>query len=184
MKKKTQIKVNVDIFLPAGILGIEIVVVSGLLIGGYQLPQLVSAFFVCAGVYCLYQIVRQLKTQFQVNQAITRIKDAEKLAADGHLLEAVRLWKSLLFRLPKEQFLSVLSKMKRTYLSLGMDKAVQQVKTIHSESMEFFIKIDKVDRPTKQDQQEWQERAYKLRNLIQNLPVEPLHDFSHSNRND
>mgnify|MGYP001097942449 CR=1 FL=1 len=184
MTQETKIKVKLDILLPAGLLGIEIVVVSGLLIGGYQLPQLVSTFFVFSGIYCLYQIVRQLMTQFQVNQAINRIKDAEKLAAEGHLVEAVRLWKSLLLKLPKEQFLSVLSKMKRTYHSLGMDKAVQQIKTIHSESMEFFKKVGKVDRPTKQDQQEWQDRAFKLRKLIQDLPIEPFHEFSNSNRND
>jgi len=178
MAENNQQRLNLRLILPIALLLVELIVVIVLLVAGYEITTLLTYFFILLAVFLIYQIGRQLILRWRIQRAITKIEDADKLAQAGHTLDAIRLWKSLLFSLPRDHFLSVLSKMKGAYQNQGMEEAVQQINAIHSESVEYFQMINTVEKPTPKDRRDWQARAFELQNMIKALPTEPGQDLS------
>jgi hypothetical protein len=53
-----------------------------------------------------------------------------------------------------------------------MNEAVQQVKAIRSESLNFFEMTRDPQKATAKDRKDWQARALELRKMIKALPTE------------
>ena len=130
--------VNFSLFLPLALLILEIIAVILLVLTGYEITPFLMFFLILLGVFLLYQIGRQLIARWRINQAVTKIKEAQALADAGELLKAITLWKSLLLSLPEAHFFDVLNRMENAYEKVQMQEAVQQVRAIQSESPAFF----------------------------------------------
>lgn len=163
---------NWPLLLPIGLLVVEIIVVVIMRLSGFAISQYLFYFFIILGFYLLYQIGKQLILQMRVRNALNKLVEAKQLADSGKPFEAIRAWKILLLQLPRDKYLEVLTLIEETYQQLGMTKAVQQTKNIHSESIEFFELTGQVQRATNQDRQDWQLQANELRNMINDLPEE------------
>lgn len=169
---------NLSLLLPAGLLLLEIVAVIVLLASGYEITEFLLTFFILLGLFLLFQVARQLFTTWRVNRSFKRINAADEFAESGQPLEAIKIYKKNLLSLPKEKFLNVLFKMRRIYEEQNMVEAVQQVKAIHSESLEFFEMTKNRKRASYNDRRNWQARAIELRNMIKALPIEKGQDLS------
>jgi hypothetical protein len=165
---------NWPLLLPIGLLLVDIIVIVVMRIAGYGISQYLFFFFILLGIFLLYQIGKQLIALWRVQSAIGKLGDAQKLAESGQPMEAVKLWKKLLLSLPRDKYLEVLSLIEDTYKHENMSKAVQQVKAVYSESIEFFKMTKNVEQITAKDRRDWQARAYELRNMISVLPEEKV----------
>lgn len=170
MTDQNQKRPNLSLLLPLGLLVVEVIAILVLLLTGFEITQSLIFFFVLLGIFLLWQVGRQLLTEWRVKQAIIRAREAESIAESGRPMEAMKIWKNLLLSLPREKYLETLSKMEKTYKDQEMDDAIQQVKAIHSESLEFFDMTQNTKRITPKDRRKWQARAYELRKMISALP--------------
>lgn len=173
MTEENKKGINLNLILPAGLLLLLVIVFVVLVVAGYQITQFLFYFFLLLGIFLVFQVAKQLITEWRVKQAIKKIDDADLLAESGQPMEAIKLWKNLLLSLPKDQYLEVLRKMEETYQDQNMTKAVEQVKAIFSESLTYFKMAKGADRGTPKDKQDWRTRAYELRNMIKALPEAP-----------
>ena len=172
MRDQNKNKPNLSLLLPLGLLLVEVIAIVVLLLTGFEINQTLIFFFVLLGIFFLWQVGRQLFTQRRVKQAIKKTREADNIAESGRPLEAMKIWKNLLLSLPRDKYLETLAKMEKVYENLEMEEAVQQVKAIHSESLEFFDMTRNIKRITAKDRRKWQARAYELRKMISALPEE------------
>jgi len=171
MAEKNENEINLPLLLPLGLLILEMIVFIVLLGTGYDISGFVFIFLVFLGLFLIYQISRQLWVRWRIKKGIVGLKQAEELLEAGKPLEAIKQWKKILLNLPNEQYLDVLTQMENTYEFLKMDKAVQQVRAIQSESIEFFEMTKIAKSFTPKDRRKWQTKVFKLHNMIQALPV-------------
>jgi hypothetical protein len=68
--------------------------------------------------------------------------------------------------------LEALNQLEDVYKQMEMPQAVKQVKTIHSESIEFFNATENIQRMSIQDRQNLQTRSNQIRDMIRALPEE------------
>ncbi|MDY6867258.1 MAG: hypothetical protein SVT56_05045 [Chloroflexota bacterium] len=174
-KKKT--KINLPLLLPLGLLIIEIIVAIVLLGSGYEISGVVLTLLIFLAVFLIYQVSRQLWMRWQVKKGVAGMHKAEELIEAGEPLEAVKQWKKILLKLPRDKYLDVLTKMEMTYEDLDMGKAVQQVKAIQSESIDFFEMTKVADKFTSKDRRKWQTKAFQLHKMVQALPVRKGQDL-------
>ena len=172
MRQENIKQLNLSLLLPVGLLLLEIVAVIVLIASGYKITEFLLTFFILLGVFLIFQITRQLFTTWRVKRAVKQINAADELADSDQPLEAIKIYKNNLLSLPRERFLNVLFKMQRIYEEQNMIAAIQQVKAIHSESIEFFEMTQNIKRASYKDRRNWQARAIELRNMIKSLPVE------------
>ncbi len=172
MTEKKPKGINLQLLVPAALLVLLVVVFVILVVAGYQITQFLFYFFLLLSIFLVYQVARQLFTEWRVKQAIKKINTAESLADSGRPMEAIKVWKSLLFSLPQEEYLVVLKKMQKTYQEQNMIHAVEQVKAIHAESLTFFEMAKSAQRGSPKDKQDWRTQAYELRTKIKALPEE------------
>ncbi|MCB2210410.1 hypothetical protein KQH62_05910 [bacterium] len=172
MAKTDKNQTNWPLLLPVGLLVVEIIVVIVLLAMGYEITQYLFFFFVLLALFLLYQIGKQLVMNRRLKKMINEMVAAQELADSGQYLEAVKEWKRLLLLLPREAYLEVLNNLEDAYTQLEMPKAVSQVRTIHSESIEFFSATDEIQKMNMQERQELQKRSNQIRDMIRALPEE------------
>ena len=163
---------NLSLLLPLGLLLVEVIAILVLLLTGTEITQSLIYFFVLLGIFLFWQVGRQLLTEWRVKQAINKAREADSIAKSGRPMAAMKIWKKILLSLPRDKYLDTLSKMEDTYKDQGMKEAIQQVRAIHSESVEFFNMTQNIKRITPKDRRNWQARAYELRNMISALPEE------------
>lgn len=161
---------KLSLLLPLGLLVVEVIAILVLLLTGFEITQTLIYFFVLLGIFLIWQVSRQLITKWRVKQAIKKAREAESIVESGRPMEAMKIWKKFLLSLPRDEYLEILSKMENVYKNQEMDEAVQQVKAIHSESLEFFEMTRNIKRITPKDRRKWQARAYELRKMISALP--------------
>ena len=178
MNKANKSNLDLSLILPLTLLILEAVVIIVLVATGYEITQTLLILFILLGVYLIYQIGRQLVGRWRINQAVTKIKEGKALADAGQNLQALQLWKSLLYTLPEEQFSEVLQRMASAYKDENMQEAVQQVQAIQSASKDFFEMSRNLRKATQQDRRDWQAMAYELQKMIKALPEEPGQDLS------
>lgn len=111
-----------------------------------------------------------------MKQAKTALSDAENFINANLPMEAIKKWKSILLRLPKDQYLSTLVKIEKVYKAENMIAAVEKVKAILNESQNFFMTTQNLKQISKQSFREWQSRVTKLREMISDLPVKKEQD--------
>lgn len=172
MTNGEQKRINLHLVLPAGLLILLIIVFITLILAGFKISQFLFYFFLLMGFFLVYQLVRQLFTEWRVKQAIKKIDEADALVEAGRAMEGIKLWKSLLFSLPQDHYLEVLNKMQETYQAENMVEGVEQVKAIHAESRKFFSMSKSAQRGSPKDKQDWRTQAYELRTMIKALPEE------------
>lgn len=172
MTDQNKNRTNLSLLLPLGLLLVEVIAIVILLATGFEINQTMIFFFFLLGIFLLWQIGRQLITQYRVKQAVKKTREADSIAESGRPMEAMKIWKKLLLSLPRDKYLETLSKMEKVYKNQEMEEAVQQVKAIHSESLEFFDMTQNIKRITAKDRRKWQARAYELRKMISALPEE------------
>lgn len=170
MTNQNKNRANLSLLLPLGLLLVEVIAIVVLLLSGFEINQTLTFFFVLLGIFLLWQVGRQLITQWRVKQAIKKTSEADSIALSGRPMDAMKIWKKLLLSLPRDKYLETLSKMENVYKDEEMEEAVQQVKAIHSESLEFFDMTRNIKRITAKDRRKWQARAYELRKMISALP--------------
>jgi hypothetical protein len=163
---------NWPLLLPVGLLVIEIIVVVAMLVLGYEITQYLFFFFVLLALFLIYQIGKQLVMNRRLKKMVNEMVAAKELADSGQYFKAVKEWKRLLLLLPREAYLEVLNQLEDVYTQLEMPKAISQVRTIHSESIEFFSATENVQRMNMQDRQELQKRSNQIRDMIRALPEE------------
>lgn len=172
MIDKNKKRPNLALLLPLGLLVVEAIAILVLLLTDTEITQSLIYFFVLLGIFLLWQVGRQLLTEWRVKQAINKARQAESIAESGRPMEAVKIWKKVLLSLPRDKYLEVLANMEQAYKNEEMEAAIQQVKAIHSESIEFFNMTQNIKRITPKDRRNWQARAYELRKMISALPEE------------
>jgi hypothetical protein len=178
MKNSDKKKINIQLILPIIMLLLVTSVIVIFLVSGYEITPFILYFLIFLGAFLIYQIVRQAQFHWQIQQAAKEVEIAESLVKAGKPMEAIKKWKKVLLQLPKDQYLATLSKLEKAYEDQGMENAVQQVRAINAESIEFFEMTRKVNRISPQDRRQWQNRAFELKNMIQALPEEKGQDLS------
>ena len=173
-------RINWPLILPAGLLLIESIIVVVLLATGYEIDPLMMFFFILLAAFLAFQISRQLLTRIHVRRAVGKIDDAKALINNGQPYKAISLLKELLLRLPRDKYLDVLTILEEAYADQNMNNAVQQIKAICSESLNFFEMTKNPQKATAKDRKDWQARALGLRKMIKALPTEPDQDLSES----
>ncbi len=169
---------ELNLILPLSLLILEIIVIIVLVASGYEITQFLLFFFILLGAFLILQVGRQLMAKWRINQAITKIKEGQALVEAGQHLQAIKLWKSMLFSLPQEHFFDVLKRIESAYEEKNMNEAIQQVQAIQAESKDFFEMTRNLRKGTPQDRRNWQTRAFELQNMIKALPEEPGQDLS------
>ena len=162
--------------MPDILLAVEIIAIVFLIINNYTIPSLLFYFFVLIGIFLVYQVLRQIASVRIMKQAKTALSDAEKYINANLPMEAIKKWKSILLRLPKDQYLSTLVKIEKVYKAENMIAAVEKVKAILNESQNFFMTTQNLKQISKQSFREWQSRVTKLREMISDLPVKKEQD--------
>ncbi len=170
-------RINLQLILPVLLLVIEIVVVIVLLVSGYEFTSYLPFFLILLGVFLANQIVRQGMIAWKVKKATSEVNSGDSLVEEGKPMAAIKIWKNALMELPKDLYLSTLQKMEKVYEDQSMEAGVQQVKAILTESNRFFAMTQLAKRSTPQDRQQWQAKAYELRNMIKALPEEKGQDL-------
>jgi len=178
MDKENKSNLDLSLILPLALLILEAAVIIVLVASGYEITQTLIILFILLGVFLIYQIGRQLVGRWRINQAVTKIKEGQVLADAGKELQAVKLWKSLLYTLPEEQFTEVLQRIESVYENENMQEAVQQAQAIQSASKDFFEMSRNLRKATPQDQRDWRAKAFELQKMIKALPEEPGQDLS------
>ena len=168
------------LILPTGLLLIEGIIVVVLLATGYEINQTLMFFLILLAAFLIFQIWRHLSTRLRVQRSVARIDEGKELVDGGEPYKAISLWKELLLSLPRDKYLDVLNKLEETYGDQNMSAAVQQVKAIRSESLNFFEMTKNPQKATAKDRKDWQARAVELRKMIKALPTEPDQDLSES----
>ncbi len=174
-KKKNDL--NLPLLIPLGLLILEIIVVIVLLGTGYEISGFVLVLLIFLAVFLTYQAARQFWMRLQVKKGISGMQQAEDLMESGETLEAIKQWKKILLKLPRDKYLDVLTQMENAYKELDMEKAVQQVRAIQSESIEFFEMTKVATKFTSKDRRNWQSKAFELHKMVQALPVEKGQDL-------
>ena len=180
MENDSNIKLDLRLLLPAGLLILETVAFIVLLVIGFEITPLMTFFFIIIGIFLSFQVSRQLALRVRVQKSLDRMKEGKKLIKEGHTFKAIKLWKELLSNLPKSEYKDVLDLLEETYGAQNMNAAVQQVKAIRSESLNFFEKTKNPQKATIHDRREWQTTALEIRKMIKALPTEPNQDLSES----
>jgi hypothetical protein len=168
------------LILPGSLLLIEIIFVVVLLVTDYQITQPMMFFLILLGIFLIFQIWRQFSTRLRVQRSVAKLDEAKSLVDSGKPFEAISLWKQLLLSLPRDKYLDVLTMLQETYANQDMQKAVQQVKAVRSESLNFFELTKNAQKATAKDRKDWQARALELRKMIKALPTEPDQSLSES----
>jgi hypothetical protein len=169
-------RVNLQLILPIFLLVVEIVVVIVLLVSGYKFTSYLPFFLILLGVFLANQIIRQGTIAWKVKKAVSEVSSGDSLVEEGKPMEAIKIWKNALMELPKDLYLSTLVKMEKIFEDQDMIAAVQQVRAIQAESNRFFTMTQEAKRATPKDRQQWQAKAYELRNMIKALPEEKGQD--------
>ena len=177
MNEDKQRSLDLRLILPLSLLILEALAIIILVARGYEITQFLLILFILLGAFLVFQIGRQLVARWRVRQAMTKVKQGRALANAGINLQAIQLWKSLLFRLPKEHFFNVLQPMKTDYEDENMDEAIQQIRAILAESKTHFKLTNKLHKLTAQDQRIWHSKATELQKIIKALPGEPGKDL-------
>jgi hypothetical protein len=170
-------RINLPLLLPLGLLILEIIAVIVLLATGYEISGFVFYSLVFVAFFLISQISHQLWIAWQIKKGVDGIKRAEELLHDGKPLEAIKLWKKALLNLPRDKYLVVLTQMEKAYQSQEMDKAVQQIRAIQTESIEFFNMTEIAKSLTPKDRLRWRTKAFTLHKSIQALPVKKDRDL-------
>jgi len=178
MTQNKKRRLNITLLLPVGMLILEGIAVLVLMATGQEISPLVRNFLLLLGVFLVYQIGKQIFAVSKMTNAIQQIAEGDQLVQAGEPMHAIKLWKDLLTRLPKEHYLNVLSKLEMTYQQESMNHAVQQVKAIQSESTALFSIAEDAKRMSTKDREAWQARSLKIRDMIQALPVEKGQNLS------
>lgn len=175
-------KNNVDwlLILPASLLLIEGIIVVVLLASGYEINQPMMFFLILITIFLAFQVWRHLLTRLRVKRAIGKIDDGKALVESGQPFKAIKIWKEVLLSLPRDKYLDVLSMLEETYANQNINEAVQQVKAIRSESLNFFEMTRTPKKATANDRKNWKARALELRKMINALPTKPDQDLSES----
>lgn len=181
MSEENKKQLNLSLLLPAGLLLLEIIVILVMLATGYEITGFLLSFFILLAFFLIYQIARQQINNWQIKQAVKKIGQGKALADSNQPMQAIKLWKELLLKIPREKYLIVLEMMEETYQEQDMNEAVQQVKAIRSESVEFFEMTQGIERFTRRDQRKWKARAFELRKMIKALPEEKDQNLSDMN---
>lgn len=170
MAERPKKQPNWPLLMPIGLLLLEIIVFAVMRLVNFEITQYLFYFFILLGLFLIYQIAKQLITLWRVKSAVKQLEATNQLAESGQAMAAIKQWKKLLMSLPRDKYLEVLALIEATYQKEDMPKAVQQVRLVHSESIEFFELAASTQRATAKDRQEWQNQAYELRNMIKALP--------------
>jgi ABC-type multidrug transport system fused ATPase/permease subunit len=178
MTQENENALDLNLFLPLSLLILEVVAIVVLAATGYEITQFLMLAFILLGVFLIFQVGRQLFARWRNHQTVTKVQEGQALADAGENLRAIRLWKSLLFSLPKERFFDVLNRMKTIYEDENMEAAIQQVQAIQEESEEFYEMTRNLRKATTQDRENWKSQAFKLQKMIHALPEEPGQDLS------
>ena len=178
MTENNKKRLNLPFILPLLLLIVEIVVVLVLQGTGYEISDFSYVFLLFLGFFLIYQITRQFWMEWRIKKAMLGLKIAEELTAADKPMEAIKQWKAILLNLPEEYYLDTLSKIEEVYESQNMTKAVQQIKNIQSESIEFFELTRTAQRITLEKRGEWQSRVFELHKMIESLPVEKEQDLN------
>jgi transcriptional regulator of acetoin/glycerol metabolism len=163
---------NWPLLLPIGLLIVEITVVIVMLALNYTITQYLFFFLLLLALFLVYQIGKQLLMNRRLKKMVNEMVAAKELADSGKPMEAVKEWKKLLLALPREAYLEALNQLEDVYKQMEMPQAVKQVKTIHSESIEFFNATENIQRMSIQDRQNLQTRSNQIRDMIRALPEE------------
>lgn len=172
MAEPDEKRINWPLLLPIGLLMVEIIAVIVMLALNTTITQYLFFFLLLLSLFLIYQIAKQLIMNHRLTKMVAEMAAAEELADTGKPMEAVKAWKKLLPALPREAYLEVLDQLEDTYMQMEMSKAAKQVKTIHSESIEFFNATENVRRMNMQDRQTLQARLNAIRAMILALPEE------------
>jgi hypothetical protein len=163
---------NWPLLLPIGLLIVEITVVIVMLALNCTITQYLFFFLLLLALFLVYQIGKQLLMNRRLKKMVNEMVAAKELADSGKPMEAVKEWKKLLLALPREAYLEALNQLEDVYKQMEMPQAVKQVKTIHSESIEFFNATENIQRMSIQDRQNLQTRSNQIRDMIRALPEE------------
>lgn len=162
--------INWALLIPLGLLLLEAIAVMVMITSGYEISQVLFFFLIFLAIFLVYQIFRQLSTQWRVKHATSQLTQAQALIDSDKPLEAITLLKEALFSLAESDYLAALNLMNDTYAKENMDDAVAQISAIHTESIHLFKMRQQQQRFTEQDKHKWRVQADKLRNMIQGLP--------------
>jgi len=171
MEEKKEKTLNLQLILPAILLTVELIAVALLVINGYEIASFLIYFFLFIAMFLVYQVSRQIAQMRMSKQALSALQAAETFINANAPMEAIKKWKTILLRLPKDLFLSTLSKMKNTYETENMLAAVAQVRDILNESNKFFEMTENLKQISMLSSREWQAKVFKLRDMINALPV-------------
>ena len=178
MKMKNKIKeLSPTLLLPIGLLIFEIVVVLFIKATGREISSTLENILLILGLFLVYQIVQEIVNLVNMSKAVQQIERGDQLVKSGDLTGAIKLWKNLLLKLPRQHFQSVLSKLEVTYQQENMLQAVRQVQMIQSESDALFSATTEEQRMTKKNREAWQVKSLKIRDMIHELPVGYDQDF-------
>jgi len=178
MPEKKKNKIDLLLILPASLLLVEVIVVVVLLATGYEINQPSMFFLFLLALFLIFQIWRQLSSRLRVKRALSKIDDVKALIDSERPFETIKLLKDLLLKLPQTEYLDALTMLEELYRDNEMDAAVQQVKAIRSESLNFFEMTKNLKKATGKDRRDWQTRAFKLQKMVKALPTEPDQDLS------
>jgi tetratricopeptide (TPR) repeat protein len=180
MQNKKNRKIDWLLILPAGLLLIEGISVVVLLATGYEITQPMMFFLLLLAAFLAFQVWQHLSVRIRVQKAVAKIDEGKVFIDSGQPFEAIGLWKELLLSLPRDKYLDVLNMLEDVYGEQNMNEAVQQVKAIRSESLNFFEMTRDPQKATAKDRKDWQARALELRKMIKALPTEAGQDLSES----
>lgn len=184
MDQKNKKQFNPTLIVPIGLLTLIVIVMVVFLIIGYEINTSIVFFFLLLSAFLVIQIIKQVKTRYQVKKAVKDIQKADELAMQGDSMSAIKAWKNLLLTLPKEQYLSVISKLEAAYQKENMDNAVEQTRAIKSKSLKFFNSVQNSKKVSSKDRQEWQTQVKEIRTMVTALPEEPEQSLEDAIQND
>lgn len=172
MTQKKQREINLPLILPISLLVVTIVVVIFLNIANVEYPGYLNIIFVLFAFYLIFQIYRYYSYELGFKLALKNLDAANDLAKMGKELEAIKKWKSILLQLPKEDFISVLGKMKAVYKNLDMPAGITQVQKIQDNFSEYLV-ISKGKKEFSDDERKIiQDLGKELKTLVDNLADE------------
>ena len=170
MTEQNKTSINWGLVLPIGLLILEAIAVTVLILSGYEISQTLFFFLIFLAIFLAYQIFRQLSIVWRVKNASSQLTQAQAMIDANRPMEATKLLKEALFSLPKVEYLSALKFMEDIYEKQNMDDAVAQTKAVYAESIHLFDMGKQSKRFTQADKHNWQVQADKVRNMIQGLP--------------
>ena len=109
--------INWALLIPLGLLLLEAIAVMVMITSGYEISQVLFFFLIFLAIFLVYQIFRQLSTQWRVKHATSQLTQAQALIDSDKPLEAITLLKEALFSLAESDYLTALNLMNDTYAS-------------------------------------------------------------------